>query len=151
MLMNDRLLTDTPRYVLLHDTHPLCPNLLPPRAGPDCAAIYGFSGKQPYELFLANSDLPLRPYPLVKRFLRNQIADSRNTLQLVIVDAVGPQETELYAATIETALEAQEKNANQVAISFHLTLDPDLQAYAVEKVWSGFEDTSRSGELRETS
>ena len=77
-------------------------------------AIYGFSDKQPYDLFCANCELPLTPYPLVKGYLKNQIAESGDAVHLVVVDAAGPQETQLNAATMNSVLEAQEQKANQV-------------------------------------
>lgn len=130
--MND-LLAETPRYVLLNDKLRLCPELLPTQGGPACTAIYGFSDKQPYDLFCANCDLPLTPYPLVKGYLKKQIADSDGCIQLVVVDATGPLQIQMNAATMNLVLEAQEQNANQVAVSFRLTLDPASKAYLVEK------------------
>ena len=114
--------------------------------GPEYEAIYGFSSKQSYDLFRADSELTLIPYPLVKGYLKNQIAESADTVRLVVVDAAGPQETELIAATMNSVLEAQEEKANQVAISFRLTLDQESQAYRVEKLSFGLEVASRPAE-----
>ena len=53
----------------------------------------------------ANSQQALRPYPLVKGYLRNQIDAPGDSLQLVVIDAASPCEPCLHAATIEAVLE----------------------------------------------
>ena len=140
------LLVNTPCYVLLDGKQRLGPKLLALPCGSEYVAIYGFSDKQPYDLFCANSDLPLTPYPLVKGYLRNQIAESLDVVHLVVVDAAGPQEAQLHAATMDSVLEAQQHHANHVAISFRLMLDQELQAYRVEKASPGLEVTSKPAE-----
>ena len=142
----NELLVNTPCDVLLDDEQRLGPKLLAQPGGPQYEAIYGFSSKESYDLFCANSDLPLIPYPLVKGYLKNQIADSGDTVQLVVVDAAGPKETQLNAATMNSVLEAVKQNANQVTVSFSLRLDRESQAYRVEKVLFGLEVTSRPAE-----
>ena len=82
----------------------------------------------------------------MKGYLKNQIADSGDTVQLVVVDAAGPQETQLNAASMNSVLEAVKQNANQVTVSFSLRLDRESQAYRVEKVSFGLEVTSRPAE-----
>jgi hypothetical protein len=140
------LLVNTPCYVLLDGKQRLGPQLLRPHAGPEGVAIYGFSDKPPYDLFCANSELALTPYPLVKGYLKNQIADSGDAIRLVVVDAAGPNETQLNAATMESVLEAQEQKAERVTISFHLMLDQGSQAYRIEKASSGLDVPSRPAE-----
>ena len=142
------LLANTSYYVLLDGARRLGPKLLPLHGGTECVAIYGFSDKQPYDLFCANCDLPLTPYPLVKGYLINQIADSGDTIQLVVVDAAGPQEAQLNAATMDSVLEAMEQDANQVTLSFRLTLDPESQAYRVEEPLSQLELASIPAETK---
>ncbi len=88
-LIMNALLTKTPNDVLLDGKRPIGPKLLGSVGGLAgvaiyCVAIYGFSDKQPDDLFLNN-------------------------------------------------------DADQVAISYRLTLDRKLQAYVVEKALSGFE------------
>jgi len=126
-------LGNTPYFVLMNGKQRLGPVLLPTDLTSTSAAIYGFSDKPPYDLFLANCELALTPYPLVKGYLKNQIADARDGIQLVVVDAAGPNETQVNAATMSSVLEAQEKKSERVTISFHLMLDRDSQAYRVEK------------------
>ena len=147
----DALPANTPCYVLLDGKQRLVPKLIAPDSGPRCVAIYGFSDKQPYDLFIANSKLALTPYPLVKGYLKNQIAENSDVIHLVVLDATGLQETPLNAATMDSVLQAQEQNANQVSVSFRLTLDGDAKAYRVEKASSGLDQTSRSVETQSTS
>ncbi|MDB4730365.1 hypothetical protein OAF38_01145, partial [bacterium] len=61
-----------------------------------------------------------------------QLEDAGDTLLLVVVDAVGPDESHLNAATMQSVLEAREKQSSQVAVSFRLTRDEQSQAYRVE-------------------
>ncbi|QEF97378.1 hypothetical protein Mal15_14180 [Stieleria maiorica] len=129
-------LVDTPYYVLLDGKQRLGPKLLRPHLGPEGVAIYGFSDKPTYDLFCANSNLALTPYPLVKGYLKNQITDSGNAIHLIVVDAEGPNETQLNATTMKSVLTAQEQESERVTISFHLMLDPGSQAYRVENASS---------------
>lgn len=131
----------TPFYVLLDGKQRLGPKLLASHAGPEFKAIYGFSNREAYDLFCAKSDHSFIPYPLVKGYLQNQIADSGDTVQLVVVDPTGPQQAHLNAATMNSILEAVNQKATQVTLSFRLTLDPALQAYCIEKASSGLELT----------
>ncbi len=144
------LLVNTPCYVLLDGKQRLGPKLLARRGGLEYVAIYGFSDKQPYDLFCANCNLPLTPYPLVKGYLKNQIAEPGEAVHLVVVDAAGPQESELNAATINAVLEAQEQKASHVSISFQLMLDPGSQAYRVQKASCDSDVTSRPAETQRT-
>jgi hypothetical protein len=98
-----------------------------------CSAIYGFSGKGPYERFCANSQLALKPYPLVKGYLRNQIDAPGDSLKLVVIDAASPSEPYLHAATMEAVLEAKENRAAGVNTGYRLILDPKADAYRVEE------------------
>lgn len=140
------LLVNTPCYVLLDGKQRLGPKLLPLHAGTEVVAIYGFSDKPPYDLFCANSQLALTPYPLVKGYLKNQITDSGDAIRLVVVDAAGPNEAQLDAATMKSVLEAQEQKADHVAVSFHLMLDQGSHAYRIEKASSGLEVPSGPAE-----
>lgn len=132
------LLVETPNDVLLDGNQRLGPELLALHSGKMCIAIYGFSGKQSYDSFLEKSDRALTPYPLVKGYLKNQLEVAGDTLLLVVVDAVGPDESHLNAATMQSVLEAREKQSNQVAVTFQLTRDDQSQAYRVEEKSSSF-------------
>jgi len=123
----------TPNYVLIDGTLRLGPKIVSSDAGLECSAIYGFSGKGPYDKFCANSQQSLKPYPLVKGYLRNQIDAPGDSLKLVVIDAASPSEPYLYAATIEAVLEAQESLAARVTAAYRLTFDEEATAYRVDE------------------
>jgi len=132
------LLVKTPNDVLLDGKQRIGPEVQALHSGEMCVAIYGFSGKQPYDAFCEKSERALTPYPLVKGYLRNQLEDAGDTLLLVVVDAVGPHESHLNAASMQSVLEAQENRSSQITVSFRLTRDEQSQAYRVEKSSSRF-------------
>jgi hypothetical protein len=125
------LLVETPNDVLLDGKQRIGPQLLALHSGKICIAIYGFSSKQSYDAFCEKSERALTPYPLVNGYLRNQLEDAGDTLLLVVVDAVGPHESHLKAATMQSVLEARENRSSQVTVSFRLTRDERSQAYRV--------------------
>ena len=122
----------TPSYVLIDGNLRIGPKVVPLDAGMECSAIYGFSDKGPYDKFCAKNQQALKPYPLVKGYLRNQI-DAPNSLKLVVIDAAGPNEPYLHAATIEAVLEAQESRAAHVTAAYRLTFDEEANAYRVDE------------------
>lgn len=119
----------TPYYVLMDGNRRIGPKLMPLESGISVTLIYGFSHHCPYDRFCRNSQLALKPYPLVKSYLRNQ-AD--NVLNLVVVDAVEPSEPHLHAVTMEAVLEAQENGATHVTAAFCLMFDEEVNAYRVK-------------------
>ena len=80
-----------------------------------------------------NSQLALTPYPLVKVYLRNQAGAPGDGLKLVVVDAAGPREPCLHAATMEAVLEAQENRTTHVTAAYRLMFDQEANAYRVEE------------------
>ena len=127
------VLFDTPYYVLMEDDRRAGPRVVPLDSASECVVIYGFSDKAPYDKFCTNSELALKPYPLVKGYLRNQLGASSDDLKLVVLDASGPREPCLQAATMEAVLEAQENPAARVNAGYRLMLDPQADAYRVEE------------------
>ena len=123
----------TPHYVLMDGSRRLGPQVIPLDLGANCSIIYGFSDKGPYDRFCGNSDMALTPYPLVKGYLRNQVGDSGGDLNLVVLDADGPRERCLHAATMEAVLEAQESLTIHVTAAHRLTFDKDAAAYRVNE------------------
>ena len=128
----------TPLYVLLDGKLRIGPSLSATHSGPDCTAIYCFSDKHHYDLFLDHHNGALTPYPLVKGYLKSQIADADELVQLVVVDAAGPDEAQLDAATMEAVLQAMDRQTSHVPVSHRLTLVEQSGAYHVEKVSGGF-------------
>jgi MoaA/NifB/PqqE/SkfB family radical SAM enzyme len=118
----------------MDEFHRIGPNVMPSHTGVECSSIYGFSDKGPYDEFCANSGLELRPYPLVARYLQNQIDALDDVLKLVVIDATGPSEPRLCAATMEVLLEALENRAAHVTAGYQLVFDQEADAYRVEEV-----------------
>ena len=123
----------TPNYVLIDGNLRIGPKVVPLDAGMECSAIYGFSDKRPYDKFCANSQQTLKPYPLVKGYLRNQIDEPGDSLKLVVIDAAGPKERFLRAATMEAVLEAQQSLAAHVTASYRLSFDEEASAYRLDQ------------------
>ena len=127
------VVASTPNYVLIDENLRIGPKVVLLDAGIECSAIYGFSDKGPYDRFCSNSQLALKPYPLVKGYLRNQIDALGDGLKLVVIDAAGPSEPYLHAATIEAVLEAQQSCAAHVTVAYRLTFDEEANAYRVDE------------------
>jgi hypothetical protein len=124
---------DTPNYVLMDGTRRIGPHVVQLHSGINCSPIYGFSTKAAYDRFSTNSELALKPYPLVKDYLRMRVGASDNDLKLVVLDAAGPREPRLRAATMEAVLRAQETCTTQVTAEYQLMFDQESRDYRVEK------------------
>jgi hypothetical protein len=124
---------DTPYYVLMEANRRIGPRIMPLPSGFECAAVYGFSGKGPYDKFRANSPGALTPYPLVEDYLRTEVGTAGRGLKLVVLEAAGPQESYVQAATVEAVLEAQEKRATHVTATHQLTFDAVADGYRVDE------------------
>lgn len=123
----------TPEYVLLDGNQRVGPLLTAPHSGPAWVVIFGFSGKQAYDIFCINSHKNLTPYPLVKVFLREQIAEIVNGVKLVAIDPVSPLEAQLNASTLEEVLAAHEKKLPRVNIAYRLIMSNDLNRFEIQK------------------
>jgi hypothetical protein len=123
----------TPNYVLIEGNLRIGPKVTPLKAGTECSAIYGFSDKGPYDKFCANSQLALKPYPLVKGYLRNQIDESGDSLKLVVIDAASHTEHCVNTATIEAVLAALQSSSAHVTATHQLTFDEEANAYRVDE------------------
>ena len=75
----------------------------------------------------------MKPYPLVKVFLRNEIDAPGDDLKLVIPDSAQPDQGQLHAASISTVLDARESMESHVAPDYSLNLDPETGAYRVNE------------------
>ena len=122
---------DTPYYILMDGKRRIGPEVVPLPSGAECLAVYGFSDKAGYEKFCANSQLRLVPYPLTKFYLQNQADAPGESLNLVVVDAAGPDEPCLQAGTMEAVLQGQEDRTTHVAAAYDLTFVPEDAAYRV--------------------
>ena len=128
------MLGGTPYYVLMDGSRRIGPKTVPLLSGIECSTIYGFSDKDPYDNFQLNSQLALTPYPLVKGYLRNQTSATGDGLKLLVIDAAGPRDLCVYAATMEAVLEAQENRMTRVSTAYRLVFDQEVVAYRVEGV-----------------
>jgi hypothetical protein len=124
----------TPYYVLMDGKRRIGPSVVQLQTGAECSPIYGFSDKDAYDKFCVNSQLVLTPYPLVKGYLRNLIGAPDDGLKLVVVDAAGPSESCLQAATMQVVLEAQENRMTHVTTAYLLVFDQEAEAYRVEEM-----------------
>ncbi len=129
------LVAGTPYYVLMEANRRIGPTVVQGHAAMDCAPIYGFSDKGPYDQFCRNSSLALTPYPLVKVYLREQAGAPGDGLKLVVIDATGPGEPYLHAATMEAVLEAQENRTTHVNTAYQLVFDQEVNAYRLEEAF----------------
>ena len=127
----------TPYYVLRNEGQPLSPAVTLSSGGGECKTIFGFSDKVPYDDFLLKSKPGLTPYPLVKRYLQNQIDEAQNdggSLTLVALDAAGPAENVIYAATMAAILSAHENKTEQILATHLLRLDPKSGSFQIEEI-----------------
>ena len=124
---------DTPYYVLMDGNRRIGPKVVQSHAKIECSPIYGFSDKGSYDEFRRNSQQEqLKPYPLVKVYLREQARAPGDGLKLVVLDAAGPHEPYLHAATVEAVLEAYESRTTHVTVAFRLTFNQETNAYGVD-------------------
>ena len=124
----------TPRYVLHEDGQPIGPDIVQNSRDRDCLAIYGFSCKAAYDAFVGNSEGDLRPYPLMKGYLKNRIDEEHDEKYLVIVDAASPCADSVDASTMENVLAAQNKAVTQLVCDFRLTFCSTGNAYTLEDI-----------------
>lgn len=129
----DAIAAQTPHFVLLDDGHRIGPTVEPSLQENDCVPIYGFSGANAYGRFRNECAQALVPYPLVKTYLRSRLGAGGEHPRLVIIDAAGPRESSLHAATIEAVLKAQEDKAIHVAAAYDLQFDSEAGFYRVSE------------------
>ncbi len=122
---------DTPYYVLMDGKRRFGPEVTPLSSGRECVVVFGFSSKDCFDRFRANSQLVLLPYPLTRNFLQNQSDAPGDNLNLVVIDATGPREPCLQAATMEAVLQGQEARTPHVTAAYDLTFEPETAAYLV--------------------
>ncbi len=122
----------TPNYVLLDGQTRIGPKILPASDRPEVTVVYGFSDKEPYDRFMANSDRPLRPYPLVTGYLSEPGQQTDEILRLVVIDAHGPDDKCLRATNLLVVHDAQQGRQPHLADTHRLVFDETFQAYTLE-------------------
>jgi hypothetical protein len=127
------LFMKTPHYLLLEGKTRIQPSVVPEHSGPGYHVFYAFSDKPQYDLFQVNSNRALVPYPLVSRFLMECISMSVDEEQLLVIDAVAPNDAVVHAATMKSVLSCLGSRAEHVGISFRLTKQNGDDAYTITK------------------
>lgn len=122
---------DTPYYVLMEGKQRVAPEVEPLASGTRCSVVYGFSSKACYDRFCSNSPVELVPYPLTMVYLQTQAEAPGDRINLVVVDAAGPNEPRLQAGTMEAVLQGHENRTPHVIATYQLTLDPEAIVYRV--------------------
>ncbi len=107
-------LAPLPLYVLLEENAPIRVQLVALDAKESPQTIYAFSDKKQYDAFTAATTRDLRPYPLVKGYLRNQLTTIDDGVRFVAIDAPAPNLEQLNVASIESVIDAFEKKSGQV-------------------------------------
>ena len=123
----------TPYYVLMDGKLCLGPTIIDLQTEAECLPIYGFSAKHAYDLFCAKSGLEFRPYPLVVDYLRKRMDAPKGGQTLVVLDAIGPVEPFVHAATTEAVLEAHEKRKTRLTATHRLLFDQTTDVYRAEE------------------
>ena len=130
---------NTPCYLLKSGNQPIYPTINFDDPGTTCICAYGFSDKPLYDEFIKNANQPLTPYPLVKRYLANQIAEANSAetngvrLSLVILDATDPAQPVVSVAKMAAVLLALQEKAMQIPVEFELGFDPVTASYQIKK------------------
>jgi hypothetical protein len=107
-------LAPLPLYVLLEENAPIRVQLVALDAEESQQTLYAFSDKKQYDAFTAATTRDLRPYPLVKGYLRNQLTTIDDGVRFVAIDAPAPNLEQLNVASIESVIDAFEKKSGQV-------------------------------------
>jgi len=89
------------------------------------SVIFGFTDKPQYDAFLQGDTKHLTPYPLVKRFLMDQLdqVEHRTGSKLLVLDALDPNQSVMQATTFEAALKSLQDGQHLVPITHRLIRD----------------------------
>jgi hypothetical protein len=133
-MTSNALTVAKPRYLLLGSDGPVGPEVIRSTTDTGSSAVFGFSSKEHYDRFCTATELPLRPYPLLKGHLRKSPEFTGERITLICVDPGGPVEAEFQATSAESLLLAIETGSDQVPIQFHLIGSPQGSAYTLQTV-----------------
>jgi hypothetical protein len=124
-----------PRYVLKAGAIPTGPLVEPESSdGRIAFVVYGFSDKPQYDAFHNQSSRLLTPYPLVKRYLQNQIALLAGQLGLIVLEATSPSQSQLHAVALDRLVEALESNQSIIQPTHQLLLVGNPSTYRVTPI-----------------
>ena len=127
------LTTKTPMYVLLKDKQPLGPSVVADPDGTKQRVLFGFSDKGPYDTFIANASEGLRPYPLVKGYLKGLLEIKGLSEPVIVIDALSETASSFHAVTVQSVIESMESNCSSIPITLRLDLVPDKAEYLVRE------------------
>jgi hypothetical protein len=127
-----RTASKTPHYVLREGHHPTALTAVNNASNPSTTVIFGFSDKPQYDAFLSLSSKRLTPYPLVIRFLLDQIALHGDSLKLIVLDAPTPTQNILSATTYQAVLSSLQSNADHVTVTHQIWLDAATAEYKIK-------------------
>ncbi|MCU0710735.1 MAG: hypothetical protein MUC43_01655 [Pirellula sp.] len=123
-----------PRYVLRHDLAAIGPaNQDPDNSQPACV-IYGFSDKPDYDLFRSQDTRLLKPYPLVARFLIDELRNGSTAKQLIVLNASSPSQESVYAVGMKEVLDAFNDKLDHVEASHELKINQSNQMYQLKRI-----------------
>ena len=119
----------TPKYVLHENRQPIGAKVSLGSTSGDCVAIYGFSDKPAFDAFIAGSQRDLRPYPLMKSYLKRRLDEEPGKTHLLIIDAADPEDAIAESATAEAVLLARQEERLHLPVDFHLAFSPTTRTY----------------------
>lgn len=125
--------TKTPMYLLLKDKQPIGPSIVPDRDGTKQRVLFGFSDKGPYDVFIASGTEGLRPYPLVKGYLKGLLEEKASSEPVIVIDASSATAPSFHAATVQSVVACMESNVSSIPITLRLDLVPDSGEYQVRE------------------
>lgn len=124
----------TPRFVLKHELQSIGPSLCGIESAQYSYVLYGFSDKPNYDLFRSEDSRLLKPYPLVKRFMMDELHIGECPSPLIALNAEGPNQETIYASSMRNVLEAFQQNQETVTITHVLKLDPNTKQYDAQRI-----------------
>jgi hypothetical protein len=127
------LTTKTPMYLLLKDKQPLGPSVVADPDGTKQRVLFGFSDKGPYDAFIANASEGLRPYPLVKGYLKGLLEIEATSKPAIVIDALSETASSFHAATVQSVIECMESNSSSIPITLRLDLVPNRAEYQIRQ------------------
>jgi hypothetical protein len=125
--------TKTPMYVLLKDKQPLGPSVVADPDGTKQRVLFGFTDKGPYDTFIANASEGLRPYPLVKGYLKGLLEIEATSKPVIVIDALSETASSFHAATVQSVIACMESNSTSIPITLRLDLVPDKAEYQIRQ------------------
>jgi hypothetical protein len=123
-----------PRYVLKHGLDAIGPANQDIDSVEPASVIYGFSDKPEYDHFRSQDSRLLKPYPLVARFLMDELRNGTEAKQLIVLDAYGPTQETLYATGMRETLDAFNNKLDHVEVSHELVLDSSAEVYRLKRI-----------------